>query len=93
MLGIILWSNAVSRQAVIWCEDHGPLAYLAGRVGTAVTGAWPGEGSLVEVETITEGGVRRVIRLTPVGREISLAPRLLRECDEAEPERPVFPTE
>ena len=93
MIGVVVWSSVDKEKAVIWCEDHGPLAYLAGRVGTAVTGAWPGEGSLVEVETITDGGVRRVIRLTPVGREISLAPRLLRECDEAEPERPSFPTE
>ena len=93
MLGVILWSSPASRQAVIWCEDHGPLAYMAGRLAVAVTGAWPGEGSLVQVETMTDGGLRRVIRLSAVGREISLAPRLLRNGGEAEPERPFLPKE
>ncbi|MEY8840788.1 hypothetical protein AB9K41_17330 [Cribrihabitans sp. XS_ASV171] len=28
MFGIVLWSDADDRKAVIWCEDHGDLAYL-----------------------------------------------------------------
>lgn len=27
MMGVVLWSNSSQRKAVIWCEDHGNLAY------------------------------------------------------------------
>jgi hypothetical protein len=27
MFGVVLWSDAVERKAVIWCEDHGDLAF------------------------------------------------------------------
>ena len=29
MIGIILWSDAADRKAVIWCEDQGDLAYFS----------------------------------------------------------------
>ena len=28
MLGVVLWSDASDRKAVIWCEDQGDLAYV-----------------------------------------------------------------
>ncbi|SFA73564.1 hypothetical protein SAMN05421688_0478 [Poseidonocella pacifica] len=28
MIGVVIWSDRVDRKAVIWCEDHGNLAYL-----------------------------------------------------------------
>ncbi len=28
MYGVILWSDQEAQRAVIWCEDHGKLAYL-----------------------------------------------------------------
>ncbi len=28
MFGIVLWSDPDDRKAVIWCEDHGELAFL-----------------------------------------------------------------
>lgn len=28
MLGVVLWSDASDRRAVIWCEDQGDLAYV-----------------------------------------------------------------
>ena len=27
MFGVVLWSDTQDRKAVIWCEDHGDLAY------------------------------------------------------------------
>lgn len=30
MLGVVLWSDASDRKAVIWCEDQGDLAYVNG---------------------------------------------------------------
>ena len=32
MLGVVLWSDAGDNKAVIWCEDHGDLAYFNGGV-------------------------------------------------------------
>lgn len=28
MYGVILWSDEITQKAVIWCEDHGRLAYF-----------------------------------------------------------------
>ena len=28
MYGVILWSDQKAQRAVIWCEDHGKLAYF-----------------------------------------------------------------
>lgn len=28
MLGVVLWSDATDRKAVIWCEDQGDLAFM-----------------------------------------------------------------
>ena len=30
MFGVVLWADPVDRKAVIWCEDHGDLAYFKG---------------------------------------------------------------
>ena len=27
MFGVVLWSDTVKKQAVIWCDDHGDLAF------------------------------------------------------------------
>ncbi len=27
MIGVVLWSDPADRKAVIWCEDHGELAF------------------------------------------------------------------
>ncbi len=28
MLGVVIWTDAAECKAIIWCEDHGELAYL-----------------------------------------------------------------
>ncbi|WP_138934188.1 hypothetical protein [Roseovarius arcticus] len=33
MYGVVLWSDQRQNRAVIWCEDHGDLAYYKGDVG------------------------------------------------------------
>ncbi len=30
MYGVVVWSDRKDRKAVIWCEDHGDLAYYRG---------------------------------------------------------------
>ncbi|MFC3615087.1 hypothetical protein ACFORG_15065 [Lutimaribacter marinistellae] len=36
MNGIVLWCGTDNRHAVIWCEDHGDLAYFRGDCATAM---------------------------------------------------------
>ena len=28
MIGVVLWSDPAEKKAVLWCEDHGDLAYF-----------------------------------------------------------------
>lgn len=28
MLGVVIWTDAAENKAIIWCEDHGKLAFL-----------------------------------------------------------------
>lgn len=58
MLGVVVWSNDKRNKAVIWCEDHGSLAYLEGVANLASGAAWPVAGDLVELECALEGGLR-----------------------------------
>ena len=30
MVGMVLWTDRATRQAIIWCEDHGELAIMDG---------------------------------------------------------------
>lgn len=59
MLGVVIWSNPQERKAVIWCEDHGDLAYfndeslLLGEIDLDA-------GDLVDFEMTTERDLRRV---------------------------------
>lgn len=58
MLGVVIWSNPQERKAVIWCEDHGDLAYFNGE--TSVLGdVGLDAGDLVDFEMTTERDLRR----------------------------------
>lgn len=35
MFGVVLWSDTKGNKAVIWCEDHGDLAYFSGSTDLA----------------------------------------------------------
>lgn len=50
MLGVVLWSDTTDNKAVIWCEDHGELAYFNGEGGTAFEGVALDAGDLVQFE-------------------------------------------
>ncbi|MFC0812911.1 hypothetical protein ACFHYO_12420 [Paracoccus panacisoli] len=76
MFGIVLWSSACRRQAVVWCEDHGALAYLAGPAALDLAGPWPHQGATVEVTTACDGELRRILTLRMLGGETRLAERL-----------------
>ena len=67
MLGVVLWSSAGRRKAVVWCEDQQSLAYLRDDSALEPGGAWPTAGDIVEVDFATEsapeGELRVVTRL------------------------------
>jgi hypothetical protein len=44
MFGVVLWSDAAARKAVIWCEDQGELAFYT-----------PGEGSIHDAPVLDAG--------------------------------------
>ncbi|MDN3710916.1 hypothetical protein QWZ10_02135 [Paracoccus cavernae] len=50
MIGVIVWSSAVKRKAVIWCEDQGPLAYLHGLDNVLGGDEWPVTGAMVALD-------------------------------------------
>lgn len=71
MLAVVVWSNALRQEAVLWCEDHGPVAYLRGRAVLAgapdrAAPRWPAKGALMAVATERSGGLRLVTRAEPV---------------------------
>ena len=76
MLGVVVWSKESTQAAVIWCEDHGAIAYLKGYDGLAeqpdylsadpAPPRWPAVGDLVMLETVVVGGLRRAHNLSIV---------------------------
>jgi len=43
MFGVILWSDEQDQKAVIWCEDHGDLAFYRNTDGTTQLGLDAGD--------------------------------------------------
>ena len=48
LIGVILWSNADQKRAVIWCENNGGLAYLESAQDFTDDG-WPDCGEIVHL--------------------------------------------
>ncbi|MDZ7710952.1 MAG: hypothetical protein U5K36_13595 [Roseovarius sp.] len=65
MLGLVLWCDAASGRAVIWCEDHGDLAWYEAESAAA---APVRAGDLVRVGLDGAGAVRRAHALWIVAR-------------------------
>ena len=57
MYGVVIWSDQLKNRAVIWCEDHGDLAYFRGdSAGAEVSEIGPGD--LVEFDLAASDGLR-----------------------------------
>ncbi|TKZ17987.1 hypothetical protein FAP39_13605 [Shimia litoralis] len=54
MLGVVLWSDSNDNKAVIWCEDHGDLAFFNGGTDTPLDFVDLDEGDLVRFD-LSEG--------------------------------------
>lgn len=72
MFGVILWSNAADRKAVIWCEDQGDLAYYDdSKGGLAQSNDFLTAGDYVEFDVSAENSMRlarRVVQIEAAGR-------------------------
>ncbi len=55
MYGVVLWTDQRENRAVIWCEDHGDLAFYRGASGADAAMA---AGDLVEFDLRNAGAMR-----------------------------------
>ncbi|MGP6086245.1 hypothetical protein [Antarctobacter jejuensis] len=87
MLGVILWADANDRKAVIWCEDHGNLAYYTGSEQNLHDGMNLDAGDLIQFELREDRDMRRARNLRRV--DAGYAPSIvhdLRKCREPAPQ-------
>ena len=87
MFGIVLWSAAENDRAVVWCEDHGDLAFFqAESVGNKGVRPHLDAGDLLQFELNERGDMRLVENPRVVAEEHypSLACKL-REVGEIRP--------
>ncbi|WP_347266990.1 hypothetical protein [Paracoccus sp. (in: a-proteobacteria)] len=106
MIGVILWSSPAREKAVIWCEDHGALAYMQGCESLAFPANWPQAGDLVELEVeeiddlrharqvaLVSGGARSElpVLLREIGDRPRCGPPVLRVIANDGPQRPEQP--
>lgn len=71
MDGIVLWSNPDTQKAVIWCSDHGDLAYATGLDVLLGACSMPETGTMVAFEARYENGVRICHKLRPIQRFVA----------------------
>ena len=53
MIGVVIWSAEAESKAIIWCEDHGELAYLRQSPHKAASAERFDEGDLIQFD-VTE---------------------------------------
>jgi len=64
MLGVVLWSDRPGVRAVIWCEDHGQLAYFDRRSDPPGGARDVRAGDLVQFKVVRSGALRKAKRLS-----------------------------
>lgn len=74
MYGVVLWTDASEKKAVIWCEDHGNLAYYRASESSLHTGAGVGKGDLISFDMEEDCDIRTAQNLRRVNA--SYAPSL-----------------
>ncbi|GAA6187332.1 hypothetical protein [Litorivita sp. NS0012-18] len=75
MFGVVLWSDTEDQKAVIWCEDHGDLAFYNAGQKSCFDGVSLDAGDLVqfEVDTAEATRIARNPRLVAEGQYPTLA--------------------
>lgn len=92
MIGVVVWSSEDRQKAVIWCEDHGALAYLQGREHLVSGKGWPDAGDLLELESETIGALRHARKVAILSeRRCPQLPDMLRAQVAPEPRLRLVP--
>lgn len=60
MLGVVLWSDASDKKAVIWCEDQGDLAFFNSGDSVLKADMFFDAGDLVQFDMEIDASMRRV---------------------------------
>ncbi|EBA09050.1 hypothetical protein [Sagittula stellata] len=76
MYGVVLWADASDTKAVIWCEDHGNLAYYTAAEEHIHEGPTLDAGDLIQFELCECADFRRADNPKRVGQ--GYAPELAR---------------
>jgi len=82
MFGIVLWTNAKTGDALIWCEDHQDLAYLDNAALEASNSPYVQVDDQIMFELDANSSVRKISRIVnswPRAHHHSLAEVLQRE--------------
>ena len=89
MCGVVLWADKAENSAIIWCEDHGDLAFYRSNDSTALTGVTLDAGDLVEFEVTDTQKLRfaKEPRLLARNRMPALADELLSQSSRPVPDR------
>lgn len=58
MLGVVIWSDVAEQKAIIWCEDHGELAFLANSAHPAANAERFDEGDLIQFDLAEHRNLR-----------------------------------
>lgn len=85
MFGIVLWSNPQKRKAVVWCSDHGDLAYVESRDCMSGAGDLPLAGTSCVIEFHHKNGRRVCNKLVPMdGHPLHDLPDILKDMAETD---------
>ena len=87
MYGVVLWSDQEQNRAVIWCEDHGDLAFYSGTETSVFDAPDLDAGDLVQFELTRSRNMRLAInpKLIAEDEYPTLAQALRDAGQEAEP--------
>ena len=58
MIGVVLWSDTTDRKAVIWCEDHGDLAFYTRSQDSSAQDFLMDAGDLVQFDLTVDRHLR-----------------------------------
>ncbi|MCR9125329.1 MAG: hypothetical protein NXH82_04315 [Rhodobacteraceae bacterium] len=58
MLGVVLWTDPDKHSAVIWCDDHGDLAFYGLPSGVSGPVIPLRQGDMLEFDVVVERGLR-----------------------------------
>lgn len=89
MYGVVLWSDPVDGKAVIWCEDHGDLAYFSRAIdGESMPDLDAGD--MVQFDLRQDARIRRAANPRRLVHQHyqGLADGLAQAAPVAEPKRP-----